>query len=89
MSAERIVSLARLTLETALWVGAPVLLVAIVSGLVMSIFQVMTSIQENSISMVPRLLAVGGISLLLMPWFLHKLSYFTLQLLSDFHPYLK
>ena len=89
MPTERIVSLARLTLETALWLGAPILLVAIVSGLVMSIIQVMTSIQENSISMVPRLAAVGATALFLMPWFLKKLSYFTLQLLKDFHPYLR
>ena len=88
MPTDRIVTLARITLETTLWLSAPVLCIAIVVGLVVSIIQVMTSIQEPTISTVPRLLGVGAVALILMPWFIKKLTYFTLQLLSDFHPYL-
>lgn len=89
MLTDHVITLARNTLETALWLSAPVLIVAIVVGVTMSMIQVMTSIQEISISTVPRLLAVGLTALLTMPWFLKKLSYFTVQLLADFHPYLR
>jgi flagellar biosynthesis protein FliQ len=89
MPADRIVTLARVTLETTLWLAAPALIVTLIVGLTMSILQTMTSIQEMSISTVPRLLAVGATAFILMPWFLKKLSYFTVQLLSDFHPYLR
>jgi len=89
MPSDRIVTLTRITLETTLWLAAPILGVAIIVGLVVSVIQVMTSIQEQTISSVPRLMAVGATTFILMPWFLRKLSYFTLQLLSDFHPYLR
>jgi flagellar biosynthetic protein FliQ len=89
MSPDRIVTLVRITLETTLWLSAPILIVTIVIGLIMSIIQVMTSIQEPSISTVPRLIAVGAATFIMMPWFLKKLSYFAVQLLADFHPYLR
>jgi len=88
MFPEKIVALARLTLETTLWLSAPILVVAIVVGLVTSILQVMTSIQETTIATVPRLVAVGLATFLLMPWLLRKLVTFAVQLFSDFHPYL-
>lgn len=88
MFAEKAATLARLTLETTLWVSAPILLVAIIVGLVTSILQVMTSIQETTIATVPRLAAVGIATFVLMPWLMRKLVVFTLQLLSDFRPYL-
>jgi len=89
MPADRIVTLARVTLENTLWLAAPVLVVTLIIGLTMSILQTMTSIQEQSLSTVPRLLAVGATAFIMMPWFLRKLSYFAVQLLSDFHPYLR
>jgi flagellar biosynthesis protein FliQ len=89
MPADRIVTLARITLENTLWLAAPVLIVTLIVGLTMSILQTMTSIQETSISIVPRLLSVGATAFILMPWFLKKLAYFAVQLLSDFHPYLR
>lgn len=88
MFAEKAATLARLTLETTLWVSAPILIVAIVVGLVTSILQVMTSIQETTIATVPRLAAVGIATFVLMPWLMRKLVVFTLHLLSDFRPYL-
>jgi flagellar biosynthetic protein FliQ len=88
MFPERVATLARMTLETTLWLSAPILIVAIVVGLVTSILQVMTSIQETTVGTVPRLAAVGLATFLLMPWLLRKLVSFALLLFSDFHPYL-
>jgi flagellar biosynthetic protein FliQ len=85
---ETVVELGRRTLEAALMVVAPILLVATVVSLAVNVIQVLTSIQEMTIATVPRLLATAGALLLLMPWMLRKLMQFTLQILSNFRPYL-
>jgi len=88
MVAQSAVTLARQALETIFWLAAPILVVAIVVGLVISVLQVMTSIQDTTISTVPRLASVGLIILILMPWLMRKLVMYTAQLLGDFRPYL-
>ncbi|MGH9407386.1 MAG: flagellar biosynthetic protein FliQ [Terriglobia bacterium] len=88
MNPERVITLARMTLEVTVWLCAPILIVAIVVGLVTSILQVMTSIQEMTIGTVPRLAAVGLVTYLMMPWLMQKLVSFATLLLSNFRPYL-
>lgn len=87
MSAEMAVAIARKTLEMAFVVSAPILLVATVMGLLISVIQVMTSVQDMTLSTVPRLFAVGLTAFLLLPWSLRKLMSFTLEILGDFHRY--
>jgi len=87
MSPDRFITLARSTFEITLWLSGPILIVTVIVGLTVSIIQTLTSIQEMSISIVARLVSVGAVAFALAPWFLKKLEYFTLQLLSDFHPY--
>ena len=50
---------------------------------------VLTSLQETTVAAVPKLLAVGAGVFFLMPWMWKQLCQFTLQLFSDFHPYLR
>ena len=61
MTPEQVIAITRHTLETALWVAAPILLSATVVSLLINIGQVMTSIQDPTVTTVPRLAAVGGI----------------------------
>jgi flagellar biosynthetic protein FliQ len=89
MGADQIVEILRRTIETALWMGAPLLIVATVVGLVINVVQVLTSLQETTISTVPRLAAVAAAVLLLMPWMTHRIGSFTLQLFSDFRPFVR
>ena len=65
----------------------PVLLAAMIVGLLINIGQVMTSIQDMTVSTVPRLTAVGVIMFFLTPWMLHHLVTFTTSLLADFRVY--
>ncbi len=88
MTPDRVVTLARMTLEVTVWLCAPILAVAIIVGFVTSILQVMTSIQEMTIGTVPRLAAVGIVIYLMMPWLIEKLMSFTLTLFSNFRPFL-
>jgi len=88
MSPEVAVQLARETLATALWLAAPILVAATLVSLLISIAQVMTSIQDSTLATVPRLAVVAAATFLLLPWMLRKLVTFASQLLADFHRYL-
>ena len=89
MSGEMAIDLARRTLEATLWTSAPILGAAIVVALIISILQVMTAIQEATVATVPRLATVGAVVFFLMPWIMRRMVTFTVQLLHDFHPYLR
>jgi flagellar biosynthetic protein FliQ len=89
MGSDQVVGIMRHTLEAALWMGAPLLIVATLVGLLINVAQVLTSLQETTISTVPRLFAVAAATLLLMPWMTRRLVGFTLQMLSDFRPFLR
>jgi len=87
MTPEQLIAITRHTLETALWVAAPILVSATLVSLLINIGQVMTSIQDPTVSTVPRLAAVGGILFFLMPWMLHYILGFTTGLLGDFRAF--
>jgi flagellar biosynthetic protein FliQ len=89
MGTQQTVDLARASLETALWIAAPLLLIATVVSLLINIAQVLTSLQEQTLSTVPRLAAVAAAIFLLMPWMVRRLAVFTIGLFSDFRPYLR
>jgi flagellar biosynthesis protein FliQ len=89
MGPDQMVGILRQTLETALSMGAPLLIVATVVGLLINVAQVLTSLQETTISTVPRLFAVAGATLLLMPWMTHRIMAFTLRVFSDFRPFVR
>lgn len=87
MTPEQVVELSRRTIEAAFWVAMPILLSAMFVGLVINIGQVLTSIQDMTVSTVPRLVAVGVIIFFLTPWMLHHLVVFTETLFADFRVY--
>jgi flagellar biosynthesis protein FliQ len=89
MGSDQVIAILRQTLETALWMGAPLLIVATIVGLLINLVQVLTSLQDMTISTVPRLFAVAAALLLLMPWMVRRLDNFTLQTFSDFRPFLR
>ncbi len=88
MTMEMVVELARKTIETIVILSAPVLLISMAVSLVINILQVLTSVQETTISTVPRLLVTAGACFFFMPWMLRKLAGFALGLLTDLRPYL-
>lgn len=66
-------------LTLALTVAAPLLAVALAVGLVVSLFQAMTSIQEMTLSVIPKMLAVAAVLLLLAPWMLEMMTDFSTE----------
>jgi flagellar biosynthesis protein FliQ len=89
MGSDQIVALLRHTLETALWIGAPLLIAGLAVGLLINVVQVLTSLQDMTVSTVPRLAAVAAVVLLLMPWMVRRVGVFTVQLFSDFRPFVR
>jgi flagellar biosynthetic protein FliQ len=87
MTVESVVQLSRLAIMAAFWVTLPVLGAATVISLVINVLQVMTSIQDVTVTTVPRLTAVGVILFFMTPWMLNHLVAFTVLLFKDFRPY--
>jgi len=85
METAETITLVRSTLEIAFFLAAPLLVIATVVSLLVNVAQVLTSLQDQTISTVPRLAAVAAASFLFLPWMLRKLIVFTLTIWSDFH----
>jgi flagellar biosynthetic protein FliQ len=83
----RIVDLTRELLFTALLVSGPLLLVGLFVGVAVSLFQALTSVQEQTLSMVPKMLAVIIVALLLLAPALGILRDFTLGVLGQMHSF--
>lgn len=65
------------TIVTAIKVGAPILIVVLVVGLVISIIQATTQIQEQTLTFLPKLLVTAAVGLMLGSWMLHTVISFT------------
>ena len=88
MSPDQVAEIMRQLLKEALIVGGPVLLAASAISFLLSLVQTVTSLQEQTLTAVPRMLAVVGLLLAGMPWFLRRLIVYTVHLFTDFHRYL-
>ena len=73
MNQDTVVSLATQAMTLALKVAGPLLLAGLVIGLLVSIFQAVTSIQEQSLSFIPKIIGVAVIVVVLGPWMLDQL----------------
>jgi flagellar biosynthesis protein FliQ len=78
MTQEFIIHLIRESFYTLILISAPVLLTSMVIGLVISIFQAATSIQEFTLSFVPKLIVIAMVIVLTLPWMIETLMSFTL-----------
>jgi flagellar biosynthetic protein FliQ len=80
---ELVVNLVQQALQVTILVSAPLLLAALVTGLVVSVFQAATQINEMTLSFVPKLLAVFAAAVLAGPWMLGLIVDFTRRLFSS------
>lgn len=89
MGVEQVTAIASDALFLIVKTSAPILLVSLVVGLVVSIFQTVTSIQEQTLTFVPKVLAVFLTLIILGHWILNSLSGYMETLWSDFTLYIK
>lgn len=88
MGPDQVAELMRQLLKEALIVSAPVLFLAAVTSFLLSLVQTLTSLQDQTLSTVPRLLIVAVAMLVDLPWFLRRIIFYTITLLNDFHRYI-
>jgi flagellar biosynthetic protein FliQ len=89
MPIDQVIELGRTTLEYAILAALPLLGIAIAVSILINVLQVLTSIQDQTVSTVPRLLATALSAMLLLPWMLRHMAAFTIHLFSDFRPLLQ
>lgn len=87
MTPEFAIQIIRDTLLMAFWTAAPILLAGFVSGIVLSLVQIVTSIQDMAFNTVPRLAIFLGTTILAMPWMLKKSMTYATSILGDLTRY--
>jgi len=87
MNGEFVISLAEKGVYTILIVYGPLLLLALVVGLIISIFQATTQIQEQTLAFVPKIVAVLVGIVFFGPWMLSKMISFTYEIFSNLYRY--
>lgn len=89
MTAEEVIMIIREGLFVVIKTAAVPLLVSLVVGLIVSIFQTVTSIQEQTLTMIPKILSVFLALILLGHWMLNNITTFMTTLWSDFSVYIR
>ena len=87
MTPESVVEIMRQALMLAFWLAGPLLAIGFAAGIVISVAQIATSIQDNAVSSIPRLTAFLAGLLLLLPWMLQKMMAYTTVLFGNLGRY--
>jgi len=83
MSPELVIDLGRNAVETVFLTASPMMVSGVVIGLIVSIFQAATQIQEQTLSFIPKIVAVLGALILFAPWIMDVMLSFTKEVLTS------
>lgn len=89
MTQQFVINLGREVFFTSVLVAAPMLLAGLVVGVAISILQTATSIQEQTLTFIPKILAVAAALILFFPWMMNTLLTFTTDLLTNIPNYIQ
>ena len=87
MTPDAVVQIVRQTLMTAFWLAAPLLIVGFIAGIIVSLVQIATSMQDNAFSTVPRLVVFLVAILALLPWMLERSMSYATSILGNLGHY--
>ena len=87
MTPELVVELAQKAIKVTLLVSLPILGIGLVVGVIVSLLQAATQIQEMTLTFVPKILSIFIGLLLLLPWIMQQLTAFTLEILNNLPMY--
>ncbi|MEO2030744.1 MAG: flagellar biosynthetic protein FliQ [Planctomycetaceae bacterium] len=82
MNTLEVVDVGRDLLITTMWLAGPAVLASLLVGLAVSLMQTLTSIQEQTLSFAPRIVAVAVMLLLMLPWMLKVTTSFTMRMMG-------
>jgi len=88
MTPDMVSELLRQLMKESMILAAPLLIAAALLSFLLSLVQTLTSLQEQSLTTVPRLAVICMILLVGMPWFLGRMAAYTVLLMTDFHRFL-
>jgi len=88
MTPDMVSELLRQLMKESMILAGPLLIAAALLSFLLSLVQTLTSLQEQSLTTVPRLAVICMILLVGMPWFLGRMAAYTVLLMSDFHRFL-
>ena len=89
MTEELIMKLGQDTLRTTAMISAPLLGAALVTGLIISVLQAITQINEATLSFIPKMLVIAVVLLFAGPWMLEILTHFTVGLFENLALYVR
>jgi flagellar biosynthesis protein FliQ len=89
MTPDDVISIAKQTVIYSLLISAPMLIVGLVVGVTISIFQAVTSIQDITLTFIPKIVAVMVVALIFFPWMMNMMMSYTISLFGDFTPFIK
>jgi flagellar biosynthesis protein FliQ len=89
MTEDVVLSIGRDAIMTTVFIASPLLLAALVVGLVVSIFQAVTQINEATLTFIPKMLAIVVMMIVLAPWMTQMLTSYTTELFSSIPNYVR
>lgn len=89
MTDELIMQLGQETLKTAALLSAPILLTALIVGLIISVLQAITQINEATLTFIPKIIVVAIVIVITGPWMLDIMSRFTINLIENITDYVR
>jgi flagellar biosynthesis protein FliQ len=89
MNEDLIIMLGGNALKTTAMLASPLLIGALVTGLIVSVFQAITQINEATLSFIPKMMIVALIIVIAGPWMLDLLKNYTLELFENMHVYVR
>ena len=89
MTPEFVISFARQSIELTLMVAMPMLLVGLIVGLTVSVFQAATQLQEMTLTFIPKIVSIFLTLLIAFPWIMDKLINYTREIFLNFPSYIR
>ena len=89
MSEEIVIGLGQEALKTSFMIAAPLLVVAMIVGIVVSLLQAITQINEATLSFIPKIVAIAIVMLLAAPWMLEVLMNYTADIFTHFGDFIR
>jgi flagellar biosynthetic protein FliQ len=89
MSPELVMDIAKEAIEITLYLSLPILGVSLIVGLLVSLFQAVTQIQEATLTFVPKIVAMFISLLFLLPWMMNKMIHYTEQIIVNIPQYIR
>lgn len=89
MTDDMVIAIGTEAIKTTIYLAGPMLIATLVIGLIVSIFQAVTQINEATLTFIPKMLAVVAVLAVMSPWMLQVLSHYASSVLGGAHDWIR